>query len=272
MLECVVNISEGRDVAVLHALTTAAGASLLDRHSDPYHNRSVFTLAGPNVISDATELAGEAIRAIDLRRHQGVHPRLGVLDVVPFVPIGVAINEHMDLSEALTARKQFAEFVSRELSLPCFLYGPDRSLPYVRKHAFSSLDPDLGPRAVDPRSGAVCIGARPPLIAYNLILATPDLDLAKQIARNIRSPQVRALGLGVGSEVQVSCNLIQPWEFGPQACYDLVRSFTEIDHAELVGLIARELLDDVEYERRAELDLSNERTIEARLRSDHRNG
>ena len=265
MLECVVNISEGRDADVLRTLAGAAGSVLLDRHADPHHNRSVFTLAGGDVVSAAENLARSAVNSLDLRHHRGVHPRLGVVDVVPFVPIGVPIGDEMDLSEALDARDQFARFASRELGLPCFLYGPERSLPEIRRNAFSTLDPEFGPGTSDPRSGAVCVGARLPLIAYNLVLASPDLDLAKRIAKSIRSTQVRALGLEVGGRVQVSCNLIRPWEFGADACYDLVESFADIDHAELVGLIAKELLDKISPERHGDLDLSDAQTIEARL-------
>lgn len=266
MLECVVNISEGRDTNALRVLSEASGHTLLDVHADAHHNRSVFTHAGEGVLEGAQQLSRATIRLLDLRSHHGVHPRVGLVDVVPFIPIGVPIDEDMDLTEALGAREEFARFASDELGLPCFLYGPERSLPEIRRHAFAELPPDFGPEEPDPRRGAVCVGARLPLVAYNLVLASPDLDLAKAIANSIRSPQVRALGLAVGDEVQVSCNLIRPWEFGPEACYDAVRNLAEIDRAELVGLIAKELLERIPLDRYAELDVNAERTIEARLR------
>jgi glutamate formiminotransferase / 5-formyltetrahydrofolate cyclo-ligase len=265
MLECVINISEGRDRALLAELARHAGDCLLDLHADAHHNRAVFTLAGDAVLSAAEAICAEAVIRLDLRTHHGVHPRLGVVDVVPFVPIGIPIGPDMDLTEALAARTAFTWFAASELSLPCFLYGPERSLPQIRSGAFTSLAPDAGPLTPDPRVGAVCVGARLPLVAYNLVLESDDLALAKEIARKIRSESIRALGLGVGGAVQVSCNLIEPWAKGPAQCYDAVAAFAPVRAAELVGLIADQVLRSTDEQRWAALDLDLSRTLEFRL-------
>ena len=266
MLECVINISEGRNSVALEALTGSVQRHLLDLHSDPFHNRSVFTLGGTGVVEAAMRLSAVAVELLDLREHQGVHPRLGIVDVVPFVPIGVPIGQDMDLGDALLARQVFAEFAATDLGLPCSFYGPERTLPEIRRRAFVDLPPDLGPAEVDPRRGAVCIGARLPLIAYNLVLQQQDLALAKSVSKTLRSPEIRALGLAVGDDVQVSCNLVAPWHLGPAECYDAVREMAEIRSAELVGLLAAELLDHIAPNRYRELDVDPDRTIEARLR------
>ena len=273
MLECVANVSEGADRSLLDALATKAGASLLDLHADPDHNRSVFTLAGPSVEAAAQALATLATARIDLRGHSGVHPRLGVLDVVPFVPLagdGAPARPDDDLSEALSARRRFAQWAGAELGLPCFLYGPERSLPDVRRHAFVDLVPDTGPPRPHPSAGACAVGARPALVAYNLWLDTKDLSLARAVAAAVRRPEVRALGLAVSEGTQVSCNLLDPWTTGPAQVYDAVAGRAAdmgvgISRAELVGLVPRAVVEAVPPERLEVLDLSVDRTIEARL-------
>jgi glutamate formiminotransferase len=265
MLECVINISEGRDRELLARLAGLIDNALLDLHADAHHNRSVFTLAGEDVLDAAKAICAQAVSELDLRRHEGVHPRLGVVDVVPFVPIGIPLGADMDLSAALAARDSFAEFAASELRLPCFLYGPARSLPEIRKTAFHELAPDIGPLLPDPRSGAVCIGARLPLVAYNLVLEDDDLEHGKEVARSIRSRSVRALGLRVGTDVQVSCNLVEPWFVGPPECYDAVAALSEVRSTELVGLVPREVLDGIDPTRYVQLNVGPDRTIEARL-------
>jgi glutamate formiminotransferase len=152
-----------------------------------------------------------------------------------------------------------------ELGVPCFCYGPERRLSDVRREAFGSLAPDTGPPSPHPTAGATAVGARPPLVAYNLWLAEPDLDRARAIAARLRSPAVRALGLPVGDDVQVSMNLVDPGVVGPQAVYDLVAAEATIARAELVGLVPAPVLDAADPARWAELDLSADRTIEHRL-------
>jgi glutamate formiminotransferase len=259
VLECVINVSEGHDGPALSAIAATAGALLLDLHRDEHHNRAVLTLAGDDVEGAARAVATEAVARLDLRNHAGVHPRIGVVDVVPFVPLGAA------LAEAVAARDRFAAWAGAELSLPCFLYGPERSLPDVRRGGFTTLLPDAGPATPHPTAGACAVGARTPLVAYNLWLVRSGLATAKSIAAAIRSPEVRALGLAVGDAVQVSCNLIAPLEVGPAEIYDRVAALAPVDRAELVGLAPLAVVRATPRQRWMELGLSDESTIEARL-------
>lgn len=257
VLGCVVNVSEGQRRPVMDRIAIAAGRAALDIHADPYHHRMVLTLAGEEA---PRAVARAAVAELDLREHLGVHPRIGVVDVVPFVPwAGSTIDD------AVGARDRFAGWIAAELGVPAFLYGPERSLPDVRRGAFMTLAPDVGPAAPHPTAGAVAVGARMPLVAWNVVLAHPDLPLAKRIAAAIRGPHLRALGLAVGGEVQVSLNLVDPEELGPDQAWDLVAAHTAIDRGELVGLVHRSVLDRIPQERWAQLDLSAERTVEARL-------
>ncbi len=257
MLECVVNISEGRNRALVEAIASTAGLDLLDVHRDPDHHRSVLTLIGDRAVR---AVAGATVAALDLGVHQGAHPRIGVLDVVPFVPLVGST-----LAEAVVARDGFGDWAGADLELPCFCYGPERTLPEVRRRAFVDLAPDFGPDRPHPRAGAVAIGARPVLVAYNLWLAEPDLARARALAAELRGPAVRALGLAVGRHVQVSMNLIAPEAVGPAQVYEQVASQVEVARAELVGLVPAAVLDDIDPARWAMLGLEAGATIEARL-------
>ncbi len=256
------NVSEGRDPSLIAALADAAGPALLDVHSDPHHHRSVFTLAGPGVEEGARRLARVAVDRVDLRSHRGAHPRLGALDVVPFVALAGSSP-----GDAVAARDRFAHWAADELKVPCFLYGPERALPTVRREAFSSLHPDAGPGRPHPSAGAVAVGARGALVAYNLWLAPGSgLDLARKVAAAVRGPAIRALGLSLRHRAQVSCNLIDPLAVGPDAAFDAVAMHAEVDRAELVGLLPARVLEAIPSSRWEALDLSPSRTIEARLR------
>lgn len=271
MLECVLNVSEGRDRPLIEALARAAGPVLLDLHSDSDHNRSVLTLAGPGTEEAARSVAATAVAGIDLGRHHGVHPRLGAVDVVPFVPLGEDGAPADDaLDEAIEARGRFVTWAASELELPCFCYGPERSLPEVRRRAFVDLDPDAGPDRPHPTAGACAVGARPVLVAYNVWLATDDIASARALAAAVRRPSLRTLGLATGGATQVSCNLVAPLELGPLEAFDAVADAARsmhvtVDHAELVGLAPKAVVEAVPAGRRAALDLDIERTIEARL-------
>ena len=279
MLECVPNVSEGRDDAALRALAHACGPSLLDLHVDADHHRSVFTLAGPgpdDAIDAVCALAREVEARVDVSRHTGVHPRLGALDVVPFVALA-----GRPLSFAVDAAHAFASWVARELAVPVFLYGAaadgERSLPQVRAGAFTKFAPDAGPTAPHPTLGAVAVGARPPMIAVNCELDTDDLSLARSIARQVRErdgglPGVRALAfpLTEPSRVQVSMNLVDLERTGLQVACDAVRRRAwaaghDVTRVELVGLLPADELARCDATFRAFSGLGADRTIEARL-------
>jgi glutamate formiminotransferase / 5-formyltetrahydrofolate cyclo-ligase len=274
-MECVVNVSEGRDQAFLDQLAHAAGSVLLDLHLDRDHHRSVFTLAGEadEVTQGARELARASVAHLDLRTHQGVHPRRGVVDVVPFVPYRPGELPSHDLATAVVRRDDFARWMSADLAVPTFLYGPlpgggHRTLPQVRRHAFGALPPDFGPPQPHPSAGATAVGARAVLVAYNVRVSS--LEVARVVAPLVRGAAVRALGLSVGQGAQVSCNLVDPATVGPAQAYDAVRHLVEesggtVDGAELVGLLPEAVLRAVPRSRWAELGLSGDATVEARL-------
>jgi glutamate formiminotransferase len=243
MLECVVNLSEGRRPQLVDAIAAAGRPDLLDLHLDPYHNRSVLTLTG---VESPRRVAAAAVERLDLRTHEGVHPRIGVVDVVPFTPL-----DGDDLTEALSARDAFAAWFAEAFGVPCFLYGPERNLPEVRRAAFGELSPDYGPRSPHETAGACAVGARGILVAYTLWLRDADITGARALAQAIRGPMVRALGLVVGDSVQVSMNLIRPDLVGPEEVYDRVAASAAIG-------------------RWSQLDLGEDRTIEARLARRHR--
>jgi glutamate formiminotransferase len=258
-LESVPNFSEGRDRATIDALAEALGsrARLLDVHADEDHNRSVFTLVGSEEELTDSLLAGIACarERIDLRRHEGAHPRIGAADVVPIVPL---VPE--ELERAGAAARALARRIGDELGLPVFLYGepaPGRGPAFFRSGGLGELRgrveagelrPDFGPEELDERSGGVLVGARRPLIAFNVNLRG-DLDTARQIAAAVREsgggfPGVRALGLDLPTAglVQVSMN-VEDWEAA--ALHDIVGRVeaeaqardAEVVGSELVGLM-----------------------------------
>jgi glutamate formiminotransferase len=264
----VINVSEGRRDTVITAVAAAAGSCLLDVHTDPHHHRSVLTLAGAGVEAAARALAMMTVSVVDLRSHRGVHPRLGAVDVVPFVPLGKSTP-----ADARAAQVRFAGWMSTALGVPCFLYGTRISLPEVRRRAFRNLWPGTGPVLPHPSAGATCVGTRPVLVAYNVWLREGTRRaVARAIASAVRGPTVRSLAFGIGDRLQVSMNLVDPVEVGPAQAYDEVARHaralgTGVDRAELVGLLPRAVLAAVPKARRAELDIDASRTIEARLES-----
>jgi glutamate formiminotransferase len=259
-LEAVPNFSEGRDRATIAAIGEALAehARLLDVHSDADHNRSVYTLVGREEELVAALLAGIACARdrIDLRSHEGAHPRIGAADVVPFVPISEA-----DAERARAAALELARRTGEELALPVFLYGdlsPGRGPAFFRRGGPGELQrridagelaPDFGPARLDERAGGVIVGARRALIAFNVNLAGDDLAGAREIARAVRErdggfPGVRALGLRLAgaAHVQVSMN-VEDWRAAPlhEVVAAVQREATvrglEITGAELVGLL-----------------------------------
>ncbi len=277
--ECVINISEGRDRTVIDSVARAGGRALLDCHSDADHHRSVLTLGGSldEVETKAQAVAVATVESIDLSSHVGVHPRLGALDVVPFVPLGAVGLHGPAWAEAVAARDRFAVWAGTVLGLPCFLYGPERTLPEVRRHAFATLVPDTGPPTPHPTAGACAVGVRPTLVAYNVWLADGDeadgpsvLTVARELAASLRGPTVRSLGLAVADGAQVSCNLIDPSTVSIDRIYDAIAAGAEaqgcaVTRAELVGLVPERVLRRVPERRWPELDLADDRTIEFQL-------
>ena len=262
VLECVINISEGRNIDALRQLAAVCDDDLLDVHFDPEHNRSVFTLTGVVAPQRLTKLA---VQLLQLDMHQGVHPRLGVVDVVPFIPL-----DESTMHDAIVARDEFAHWASSELSVPCFVYGAERTLPDIRRQAWTNLQPQCGPDVPHSTAGAVCVGARNQLVAYNvwLDIKTSEKD-ARSIAQSVRGDGIRTLALQVGNHWQISMNLIDPNRVGPDVAADRVirearQHNVEISRCELVGLISQHALNKISEQRWVELDLSTERTIEFR--------
>lgn len=259
-LESVPNFSEGRDRGVIDAIGGALGAHgrLLDVHTDPDHNRSVFTVVGDDTQIVEALLAGIACArdCIDLRQHEGVHPRIGAADIVPVVAV-----RPEDAERARAAAREVARRVGEELGLPVFLYaelgrgrgpaffrhgGPEQ---LQRRIEDGELAPDFGPSTLHPTAGGVMVGARRPLIAFNVDLANADVDAARAIARVVRErdggfPGVRALGLDLpqAGHAQISMN-VEDWEAA--ALHDIVAAIereaaargVELAGAELVGLM-----------------------------------
>jgi glutamate formiminotransferase len=282
VIECVANVSEGRDVAVLRALSEACGPALLDIHADADHHRSVFTLAARaarGVQHGVRALARTVARNVDITDHAGVHPYLGALDVVPFVALGSSASES---EAALENALSFARWWSTAYDVPVFLYGDadpkGRTLPQARHTAFHSRPPDLGPESPHPRLGATAVGVRPPLVAVNCLLVTREVEIARRIARTVRErdgglPGVRALGFLLESvgRAQVSMNLVDLDRTGVERACRTVRvearkERTEVAAVELVGLVPRFELDRCSDEFLEWSGLDAESTVEARLR------
>ena len=273
LVECVPNFSEGRRVDVVDAIAgrvrATAGVHLLDRTSDADHNRSVLTFAGAatDVAAAMESAVEEAIARIDMNAQAGQHPRIGAVDVVPFVPLaGTTMDEAIELARG------FGERIAQRFDLPVFLYAKaaqrsDREvLADIRRPQYEGLRdligepgnaPDFGPARLHPTAGAVAVGARPFLIAYNVNLETRDLELAKDIARRVRErsgglPRVQALGLDLAELgcVQVSMNLLdfsvtpmwRVWETVTALAADEGVTARE---SELIGLVPLAALVDV---------------------------
>ncbi len=270
LLECIPNYSDARrpDVieAIMSAVTSVEGVSLLDRHSDLDHNRTVLTFVGPPeaVEEAAFRSIARAAELIDLDQHTGEHPRIGATDVVPFVPIsGLTMQESVQIARHLAQR------VGEQLNIPVYLYEeaatrPERTnLENLRRGQYEALkremgvvaerDPDYGPKRVGP-AGATVIGARQPLIAYNVYLASDDQTIADKIARTIRFSSgglryLKALGMLVDGRAQVSMNLTNYHKTPLAMVQETIRREASrygvmLHHAELVGLIPQEALVD----------------------------
>ena len=271
--ECVPNFSEGRDAARVERIAGAAravpGVTVLDVERDAAHHRSVITLVGEGdpLLDAVVGMMRVATAEIDLNQHHGEHPRMGATDVVPFVPLGGST-----MADAIRLAERLGERVGRELEIPVFLYAaaarrPERAdLARVREGQFEGLRtaigsdparaPDFGPPRIHPTAGGVAIGARPVLIAYNVYLTSPDVALAKKIAKKVRArdgglPEVKALGFDIPDrhEAQVSMNLTDYRVTPVHRAFDAVRQEAEalgtgVDESEIVGLVPEDALFD----------------------------
>jgi len=271
-MECVPNFSEGRDKAKVEQIADAfrgkEGVKLLDYSSDADHNRSVITVIGePEALKAAViDAIGRAVELIDLTRHNGQHPRMGAVDVVPFIPI-----RNVTMEAAVALSKEVAEAVGNQFQLPVFLYEKSataihrENLATVRKGEFEGLQekmllpewvPDFGPYAPHPTAGAVAIGARMPLVAYNVNLGTDNLEIATAIAKKVRFVggglrYCKAMGVTLEERgiTQVSMNLTDYTKTAIYRAHELVRIEAQrygvpVVGAEVIGLVPMEALVD----------------------------
>lgn len=297
LIECVPNFSEGRRPEVLdeivHAIGQIDGVTLLDHSRDETHNRSVVSFAGnaEPVVKAATAAVGRALELIDMNQHSGAHPRIGAVDVIPFVPLG-----HTRIEECVDLARRFGGLIAKLYDIPVYLYGeaalrPERRrLADVRRGQYEGLkqeigvnpdrDPDYGPSRLHPRGGAVAVGARKPLIAFNVNLATGDLNVARSISQTIREssggmPAVQAMGLllenpGEPTRAQVSLNLVDWERTGIAAVVNEIRRLarqrgTDIDHCELIGLAPTAALLEVAADALDLRDFTTDQALELRL-------
>jgi glutamate formiminotransferase len=276
VLECVPNVAEGRDAAALDALAAACAPSLLDLHVDADHHRSVFTLAGDRTPQAVRALARAVRERVDLARHTGVHPRLGALDVVPFVALDGSADD-----DAVGAARSFGRWAADALAVPVFFYDradtDARSLPETRRDAFTARAPDLGPGQPHPSLGAMAVGARDVLVAVNCELGRDDPALARTIASRVRERDgglsgVRALGLHLDSvqRAQVSMNLVALERTGVQEACRAVDALardagTRVSRVELVGLLPAAELARCDDEFLAWSGLGPDDTLERRI-------
>ena len=300
LIECVPNFSEGRRPEVVDEIVRAVGqidgVTLLDHSRDETHNRSVVTFAGnaEPVVRAATAAVGRALELIDIERHTGAHPRIGAVDVIPFVPLGTT-----RLAECVDLARRFGEQIAMRFDLPVYLYGeaalrPERRrLANVRRGQYEGLReeiatnpdraPDFGPTRLHPRGGAVAVGARKPLIAFNINLRTADLALAIKIANTIREssggmPAVQAMGVllenpGRPAMAQVSTNLVDWERTGIAAVVGEVRRLareagTDVDHCELIGLAPTGALLEVAADALGLEEFSTDQALELRIARD----
>jgi glutamate formiminotransferase len=274
VIECVPNVSEGRDESVIAALAEVVRETphvyLLNVHSDPDHNRSVFTYVSENrsALRDATLALFElATNEIDLRHHTGAHPRSGAVDVIPFVPL-----EGSTMAECVELANEVGQVIAGRFTVPVYLYEEAarhdyrRDLPVIRSGGFEKFPqkiadsrwvPDYGPSTVHPTAGVAIVGARVPLIAFNVQLATDRLEVAQKVARAVRGISgglryVRALPIELKTRgiVQVSMNLLDYRRTPMQRAFDLVASEAEhygvsVLSSEIVGLVPADALYQV---------------------------
>jgi len=293
IVECVPNFSEGRNLEriekIVQPFRGRDRVKLLDYQRDEDHNRLVVTVVGePGPLKDAVlEAMGVAVAAIDLRSHQGQHPRMGAVDVVPFIPV-----RNVTMPEAIELSRQVAAAAAEKLKLPVFLYEESASAPHrknladVRKGQFEGMPeklkqpewvPDFGPAAMHPSAGVTAVGARMALVAYNVNLGTSDLDIANDIARKVRHLSgglryCKAIGIGLKDRgiVQVSMNMTDYTRTALYRAFELIRIEARrwgvpVVGSEIVGLVPMgALVDTAAYYLQLE-DFKTEQVLESRI-------
>ncbi len=293
IIECVPNFSEGRDLKKIDEIVAPfrarQGVKLLDYSNDEDHNRLVVTVVGePEPLREAVlEAIGVAVRLIDLNTHKGQHPRMGAVDVVPFIPI-----KNVTMEEAVALSKEVAAEVAKRYNLPVFLYEKSASAPYrenlaaIRKGEFEGMgekikqpewQPDFGPAEKHPTAGTVAIGARMPLVAYNVNLSTPNLEIAHDIAKKIRFiggglRYCKAMGVELKDRgiTQVSINMTDYTHTALYRAFEMVRIEARrygvsIVGSEIIGLVPMEaLIDTASYYLGLE-NFSMQQVLEARI-------
>lgn len=292
-MECVPNFSEGRDLAkiekIVDKLRAKAGVKLLDYSNDEDHNRLVVTVVGePEALKDALlEAIGQAVELIDLTKHSGQHPRMGAVDVVPFIPI-----KGCTMDEAIALSKEVGEKVAALYRVPVFLYEKSASAPHrenlaaIRKGEFEGMEakikqpewkPDFGPAERHPSAGTVAIGARMPLVAYNVNLGTANLEIASSIAKKIRFiggglRYCKAMGVELKERgiVQVSINMTDYTRTALYRAFELVRIEARrygvpVVGSEIIGLVPMEALIDTSSYYLGLEDFSIDQVLETRI-------
>jgi glutamate formiminotransferase len=294
IMECVPNISEGRDKALIEAVMDEVrrteGVKLLDYSSDKDHNRTVITFVGtPEAVAEAAFLvAKRATELIDMRTHKGEHPRMGAVDVIPFIPISeVTVAEAIEISRQVGAR------IGQELNMSVVLYESSASAPHrenladIRKGQYEKMKeklkeplwtPDFGPTDLNEKSGVVAVGARPPLVAFNINLATADVKIAKKIAEVIRFKTggfryVKAIGLSIEDRgiTQVSMNLVNYEGTAIHHVFNAVereaaRYGVNVLESEVIGLLPmKALIDSAVHYLKINEDFTLQQILESRL-------
>lgn len=275
IIECVPNISEGRRKEVVEEIIgnlKKLEVKLLDYSSDEDHNRTVITFVGGsvNVVNAAVQVARDAVRLIDLRPHKGAHPRMGAVDVIPFIPV-----KNVTMRDCIEISKRVGKIIGEELGVPVYLYAESatkearRLLPEIRRGEFEGFfekikdpewTPDYGPQEVNPTAGVTAVGAREFLIAYNINLSTKDISIAKKIARSIRESsgglryiQAREMPLDEKGCVQVSINILNYKKAPIYRIFEIVKMEAErygvsVLESELVGLMPMKVaLDSLSF-------------------------
>jgi glutamate formiminotransferase len=293
LIQCVPNFSEGRNLEkieiILNAFRGKHGVKLLDYQSDSDHNRTVVTVVGkPDLLKTALmEAVGSAIEVIDMRTHKGQHPRMGAVDVIPFIPV-----KKLSMRQAVDISRKFAQEVSEKYNLPVFLYEESagrqerRNLSDIRKGQFEGMadkmkqpewTPDFGPAKVHPTAGATAVGARMPLVAFNVNLHTDRLEIADDIAKKVRHssgglPYCKAIGVELKERnmAQVSMNMTDYTKTALYRSFELIKTEAAtygvtVAGSEIVGLVPMQALIDTAVYYLGMEKFSTEQVVEARI-------